>query len=201
MPFLKLLASFFTILLFLSCSSSADKTTHSDSLATTTIAPTNNIATKPSERQSLEGKIFFFAPELDQTTCQATGACDCCSYNILFITDSTFVLIDYCETGYSYNKGSYMLDNTSLTLKVDKLMVDKTYNWESEGNTTGSETAAYSYKIEYIEPKTTILKQQVCNGTLIFKSEYDVGTEDNKRSFSEELKGLKNEGILAKLKL
>ena len=200
MQFLKLLSGYLAIFFLLACSSSADKTQFVENLISNKKVVSDTLI-KQSERQTLVGKIFLFAPELDKEACRATGGCDCCSYNILFTTDSTFVLIDYCEADYSYNKGSYFLDNSSLTLKVDRLMVNKNYNWKKETDTTGKVTTEYFYKIENIKPTTTIVKRQDCNGTMIFKGDSDFGTVDNERTFENELKALKEEGIWTKLKL
>ncbi len=80
-------------------------------------------------------------------------------------------------------------------------MINKNYNWEKETDTTGKVTTEYLYKMENIKPTTTILKRKECNGAIIFNGDNDYGAEDNERTFVQELKTLKDEGIWTKLKL
>ncbi len=187
--------------LLFSCSSSSDKIHKSDSLLNANKVNSFDAINQQLKRQSLIGKIFLFAPEFDKTTCSTKSACDCCSYNILFTTDSKFLLIDYCESNSSYNKGFYSFDSSSLTLKIDRLMVSKIYNFDKEVNSTDEIKNEYSYKVENIKPVTTIVKHQNCNGDIVFKVDNDFGTEDRIRSFTKEIKKIKDDGVWKKLEL
>lgn len=198
---LELFCGLLTTVFLLNCSSSVDKTQQADTLMRENKVVAKEILKQKSDPQSLAGKIFFFAPGLDKETCKASGSCDCCSYNILFTTANTFVLIDYCEGDFSYNKGSYTLNASSLSLSIDKLTVNKNYNWDKETDTTGKVTTEYIYKIENIKPTTTLLKCQDCNGNTIFKGDGVFGAVDDQRSFEKEIQALKDEGIWTKLKL
>lgn len=201
MQFLKLIISFFIILFLISCNSSVDKTYKADSLTKNNDPIIKDTVNKQANRQSLAGKIFLFAPELDSKTCTVTGACDCCSSNILFLSDSSFLMIDYCEANYSYSKGIYYMDNSSLRLRLDKLSVNKDYNWEKETDTTGSVTAEYFYKVENLKPTSIIYQRQDCNGSIIFKNKSEFGAIDKERTFNFELKAIKDEGIWTKIKM
>lgn len=144
------------------------------------------------------GKVFSFGPELDKRTCQSFGECDCCTYDLLFITDSTFVLIDRCVPGASYSKGSYILKDSSIVVTTDGVCINETIVFK---DSTDFDSETIAYETEQIDPATTILKMDNCNGSVILRIEDDYGTFDRSISLGKTLKVLEKQGILQKLNL
>ena len=194
----KFILSLFVLFGLNSCNNSASSeqtndTSTSNNLTTQTIS--NNI------RQTLAGQIFLFAPELDSINVKATGACDCCSSSVLFISDTTFVDLGYCESSTVYSKGSYSLDNEKLVLTYKDLVVNKDYNWKKETDTLNKNLVDYFYKTENITNQTkTYTRQNVVN-KMVFKDTIEYGTIDNERSLNEEIRKMKTENIWSMLKM
>lgn len=174
-----------------SCNSTTDNQT------TTTENKTNTLT-------SLAGQVYFYAPELDTTTCKATGACDCCSGNILFLTDSIFLGIDICEANTNYSKGHYHFDNDFLVLTTDSLQVDEEYNWEKETDTTGTVTQEYFIKQSKTPTFTQKLSRFDCKNNIGFimgdKEKYFV-TPDNDAKITNIIGQLKKDSIWDKLEM
>ncbi len=152
-------------------------------------------------KSSLKGQLYLFAPELNTADCSAAGSCDCCSWNILFPSDTSFVMIDYCEASYTYFKGTYTFDNTLLTLNFSNRSVEKTFNEES---ITTHKEPTYIYNVNTVDSsKMTFIKQH-CNREPIFKGNNgyaDYGVIDKKRSLKKLLRSMKEDGVWQKLQL
>lgn len=101
--------------------------------------------TKPIGR--VNGQIYFFAPELDSATGKATGGCDCCSSNLLFLNDSVFVAVDYCIGNDTYYKGTYKVGSNSITFRCDSLRVDREENWETDTDEIGKDLPPFFIKV------------------------------------------------------
>lgn len=160
-------------------------------------------STSTTTIKSLSGQVYFFAPELDTTTCEATGACDCCSSNILFLDNTNFITICYCEADEQIFRGTYQIDKDKVLLQYDTLEVDKEYNWEMETDTTGTVKTEYFIKIQKTEANKTILTTLTCKGQVCFKTgdkEISFGSLDKKTSIDEHIQRLKDQGIWDKLK-
>jgi hypothetical protein len=150
---------------------------------------------------SLSGEVYFYGPELDTTTCKATGECDCCSGKILFINDSVFVEIDYCEGNTGYCKGHYYLNKGDVIMKIDSLHVNQEYNWEKETDTnktapdyfiTKSKEDTYTHKISSLK----------CNNNIAFKdSEGYFYAPNEETDILEIIEALKTDDIWQKLEM
>jgi hypothetical protein len=153
--------------------------------------------------KSLAGQVYFFAPELDTTTCEATGGCDCCSSDILFLDNTSFITISYCESDEQIFRGTYQIDYYKVYLHYDTLEIDKEYNWEMETDTTGAVKTEYFIKTQKTESNEIILTALTCKGQIWFKTgdkEISYGSLDKKTSLDKHIQRLKDQGIWDKLK-
>lgn len=121
---------------FSSCTNFKENKEEIESLDSITVKPIDNII----------GQLYIFAPELDSATCEATGNCDCCSSNLLFLDDSIFVAVDYCLDIDTYYKGKYKIKDSTISFISNSLRVDKEVNWEAEVDTMNKEMSAYFIK-------------------------------------------------------
>ncbi len=147
---------------------------------------------------SMAGKLYLFAPELDSTKLVATGACDCCSANILFLDDSSFLYIGYCEAGSSYVLGKYQADNLKLTPDFDSITVEKYY--PEPGDSTGKLTPKPIFHIDIRKPDKQTYKRQEYKGMILFVDK-EVGAPDKDNNFGELMKNIHNEGIWDRLRI
>lgn len=132
------------------------------------------------------GQLYFYGPELDSVTCKATGSCDCCTSNLLFLNDSAFVALDYCIGGNTYYKGTYKIDKNSITFKSDSLRVDIEDNWQIETDTTGKNLPASFIKVRkdrIFDFKWTsfYFRNRLCFKTSF--NEYSTPDNDSKQNF------------------
>ena len=151
---------------------------------------------------SLVGQVYFYAPELDIALCQANGACDCCSGQILFLNDSDFVLIDYCESDADYNKGTYGFVGNNLVLTTDSICVRRRYNWGKETDTTGEVLADYFITDTLVRQTKLFIKRiahQACVCFLMVDSEEYYVTPNKTAKLPEIVAKLKNQGVLERL--
>ena len=198
----KKLINFLLILAInISCHNQSEQKKNADCLSANKLLTDKDSSKNDQIKETLVGKIYFFAPELDSTNYTATGACDCCSSNVLFLTDSSFVMIDYCEADSSFYKGQYRLDKNKLELNFDLLAINKNYNWAKETDTTGKLESAYSYRIDSIKPTIREYSRMEHRDAIIFKGKNEFGTIDKERNFHEFIKSMRNEGTLSKLGL
>jgi len=66
--------------------------------------------------------------------CDFYFECDCCSGQLLFPTQSSFLLINDCVSDYVVTKGTYSIADNGLTLHSDGHRIEVKYNWEREMN-------------------------------------------------------------------
>ena len=145
---------------------------------------------------SMAGKIYFFAPEFDSTNLVATGACDCCSTNTLFLNDSSFLEIEYCEDGSTFLMGKYRADNRSLSLFYDSVTVNSYLPDLEDTGYAKLDKAIDHVSIE--KPQTRTYQKQEYKGVNLFRNK-DVGAPDKDRKYGELLKSIHDEGIWDKL--
>jgi hypothetical protein len=145
---------------------------------------------------SLAGKLYFFAPELDSTKLEATGACDCCSSNMLFLDDSSFLYISYCEGSTSYTRGKYTSDHQKLTVALDSITVDKYYPEENDSTGTLSINPVYHTSIQ--QPDNQTFKKQEYKGITLLIN-HVVGAPDKGTSIGEMMKIIHDEGVWDRL--
>ncbi|MBX3163602.1 MAG: hypothetical protein KF900_03920 [Bacteroidetes bacterium] len=152
---------------------------------------------------SLAGNIYTYAPKLD-STCQAYGECDCCSGNYLFINETDFIIIDYCEADYIYSKGTYELKGDKVFLHYSGIVIGKNYNWEKETDTTNTVKPDYFINENTTEPTTRILTRIACANNICFNTgmeEMPYAALDKKQKLEDLVSQLRSDGIWKKLRM
>ena len=154
---------------------------------------------------NVRGQIYYYAPELDTTTYQAIGYCDCCSGNFIFLDDSIFLTVDHCESDATYTKGTYKVEQNKVLLKYDSVLVERNFNYDIEADTSGTILNKFSIvKGRIKEPKTVTLTrlhytQNICFDTGI--DEFSFATLDKTTKLNEFIDQLKVDSIYDKLGL
>ena len=175
-----------SLLFFSSCTSHDATLSKQDSLA------------KPPD-QSLAGKLYFFAPEYDSTLFVTTGACDCCSANTIFLDDSNFLYIDYCDEGDSYSKGTYHLRNNELEMNFDSLSVEKLYPGDQGKNSMADLSPKFTYHATINKLDKRNYKKQDYKGHVVLKGMHEFGAVDIHGTADSTMKEAQAEGIWDRL--
>jgi hypothetical protein len=82
--------------------------------------------------QQFSGHRYVMTEHFTTDTCRPQIECDCCSSDILFISDKEFVMIDRCLYNDSYYRGTYSVTKENLTLNFRQIVVKETYVEETE---------------------------------------------------------------------
>lgn len=166
--------------------------------------PVQAIAEEETSTLNLSGQVYFYAPELDATTCEAFGECDCCSGSFLFLNDNDFLTMNVCEANEWYCKGTYKIVNDNVVLTYDSLMVEKNYNWEMVTDTTGTVTTEYFIETSKTNAPISILTRIVCEKNICFKTDDEqitYATLDKNQKLTDLIKQVKDGGIWDKLEM
>jgi hypothetical protein len=180
------LSLIFTSASFMACNSHDAAIPKQDSLA-------------KNRNLSLAGQLYFFAPEYDSTHFVATGACDCCSANTVFLDDSVFLYIDYCDEGCSYIRGVYHMRNGELDMDFDSLAVEKSYAEPDVKDSTGNMSPDLTYQTIASKNNNLIYKKQEYKGRTVFTAKNNFGAIDTGETASEMMQRVKAEGIWDRL--
>jgi hypothetical protein len=78
--------------------------------------------------QPFSGQVYVMTDHFTTDRCRPQIECDCCSSDIVFITDREFVMVDKCMYNDSYYRGKYTVTKEDLTLMFDQFVVKETYN-------------------------------------------------------------------------
>lgn len=97
--------------------------------------------------QTLSGHVYVLTESFSQDGCKPMIECDCCSSDIVFMTDKEFVMIDRCLHNDSFYKGKFEVNKENLTLKFNQLVVKEIYN----ENTQETKTEKKNLKIEPVK--------------------------------------------------
>jgi hypothetical protein len=155
--------------------------------------------TSEAKLMNLAGQVFFFAPELDTTECVATGACDCCASHCLFLDESNFILISYCDSDEEYFSGTYKIDGNKVFLHYsDKKVVSELK--EDMNEEIQDDYVVYSEKAEASNVTFTTFN---CRGQMLLKIEDEIdyyGSLDKEVVLDQQLQELKDSGVWEKLK-
>ena len=162
-----------------------------------TVALKQDSLTK-NPNQSLAGQLYFFAPEYDSVNFVATGECDCCSANTLFVDDSVFLYVDYCDEGCTYLKGNYHVQNNELSLNFDSLTVEKSYAGSDVKDSAGN-LPQDTYNAEFNNYKKQVYKKQDYKGRTVFTGPHKFGAIDTGESATVMMNRVKAEGIWDRL--
>lgn len=182
-----LLAFLFLLTVFYSCNSNTDKLDD----------PKNSLPIK------LNGKVLTYAPDLDITTCEIIGMCDCCSGNYLFINEQEFIAIEYCEADRLYFKGTYEINNRTVILRFDGLVIEQIFDWSSEADTTAIPETKYLISERKIEHSTITLVQLDCEKNISFETgneETPFAAINNNLKLPDLIEEMKADGVWEKLK-
>lgn len=151
---------------------------------------------------SLAEQVYFYAPEFDTLTCEASGACDCCTGKFIFLNDSQFIWIDECMSDASYSKGLYRFEKGNLVITTDSICVSREYNWEKETDTTGKFLVDYIITDTLVSRSTQTLKRIMCKSKLCFilsdKETYYLSPVESAQP-SEFINNMKKDGIWKRL--
>lgn len=147
-------------------------------------------------QNSLAGKVYSFGSEFDSTNLVATGDGDCSFANTLFLDDSSFLEIEYCEDGATYSMGKYRADDRLLSLIFDGVNVNE-YFPETE-DTASAKSGKPVYRISLDKPQTRIYQKLEYKGVTLFVNR-DIGAPDKEKKYSDMLKAIHDDGIWDKL--
>jgi hypothetical protein len=142
---------------------------------------------------AMSGQLYYFAPELDSIKGQAIGYCDCCSSHLLFLNDTEFVAVGYCIGSDTYYKGTYKVNDNTISFQCDSLRVDKETNWEAESDTTNKDIPAFfvntrNYKMSTFRWTRFEFKGKTCFYTDSKESPYATPNNEVKSRFIKETK-------------
>jgi len=151
-----------------------------------------------NNNQSLAGQLYLFAPEYDSTNFVATGACDCCSANTVFLDDSIFLYISYCDDGCSYVRGIYHVRDSTLSMNFDSLIVEKSYPYQVDDS---GKYVSTDVKFSTMMNKSASLnyKKLDYKGRIVFRGENEYGAIDTGGTVGEMMKSIRFEGIWDRL--
>lgn len=152
---------------------------------------------------TLKGEVLTYAPDLDVTTCEVIGMCDCCSGNYLFINEQEFIAIEYCEADKLYFKGSYEIKNRTVILSFDGWVIERFFDWSSEADTTTTTETKYLISERKIEPSVITLVQLDCEKNISFETgieETPFAAINNNLKLSDLIEEMKTDGVWEKLK-
>jgi hypothetical protein len=141
----------------------------------------------------LSNKVYLFGPSLDSTTLQLQTGCDCCTSNLAFLRDSTFIYVSYCLEGDDYSKGKYSVQGKEISLHFDPLRVTQSFGF----------IADTSYKVSKVPPSTSVVKITSYKAKPVLVYEVDgvkeFGLEEASVSLDEFVKGLRADSLWQKL--
>lgn len=145
---------------------------------------------------SMAGQIYSFGSEFDSTNLVATGNGDCSAASTLFLNDSIFLEIEYCEDGATYSMGKYRADDRLLSLIFDPVSVNEYFPVTED--TANVIPGKPTYRITLDKPQTRIYQRQEYKGVNLFVNR-DVGAPDKEKKYGEILKSIHDDGIWDKL--
>jgi len=74
--------------------------------------------------QTFAGQTYTISDKLD-TECSIELRCDCCVSDLIFLTETEFALIGYCEGGGTYQIGTFTILGDRLELKFKQFYVSE----------------------------------------------------------------------------
>lgn len=167
-------------------------------------APKSKPASLPELANAYVGKVFFFAPKLDKTTCEVYGDCECCWDNLLFIDDVRFIRIYYCDADQDYRSGTYSVRNDSIFLIYNSTELEHEQNWnyDDEDLEDSLMPGGFTFTTESLDQLLDTIATIDCNGEKRLKTGYDevfFGQPDIIKPLKDYLKELKTDSIFQRL--
>ena len=140
-------------------------------------------------------KVYFFSPFLDAAAYKGEAPCDCCTSNLAFYKDSSFIFISYCLEGDNFSKGNFSVSGKDLLLHFDSVVVIQSFGFVSDT----------SYEVLKVVPKTTALRVSSFKSKPLLVLNDDgvkqYGLEDATTSFDHIHKKVKIDSIWKNLNL
>lgn len=168
----------------------------------TSISPTNQAqeATTGFDTDDLKGKVFEIGSSTHFTdTCAFYFACDCCSGELLFASESTFYSLSYCMSDQSLSKGNYKIENEQLVLNFGAKCVVRSYNYENEVDTSAVDFYMTDTLVQEI---SRTYEMKLCENKIAFtNNEHREMAIEVKSNFSERMAYLKKEGFLKQFEI
>lgn len=115
----------------------------------------NNIDVNLMKNENFKESLFKIGNNKYLTdSCSLYFACDCCSGELIFNSDSSFYYIDYCMSNQFIRKGTFSVYDGQVDLFYDEKCVYKQYNYENEIDSSAidyfiSDTIFNELKISY----------------------------------------------------
>lgn len=116
----------------------------------------------------LTGLTYSVGPQFDSTSCIAYGECDCCMSDYAFLTDTTFVAVDYCLEGNGYYNGTYRIESNRIVFKLNGNCVSKDF---PELGVEADSLPPFTLSIKEIEQKQFTWRGVKCRATLCFRND------------------------------
>ncbi|MBX2907426.1 MAG: hypothetical protein KF744_15385 [Taibaiella sp.] len=113
------------------------------------------------------GKVYIWAPEIDTANKSVTGACDCCSGEILFLNQTDCIWLDICEGTTSVAKGKYRQSVDAIELEFGKTIASRYFNPEREVDTNAQ--PEYLLEKQTIKARKIMLEPVVVDNTVYLR--------------------------------
>jgi hypothetical protein len=123
--------------------------------------------------------------------------CDCCANQLVFDSDSTFVVVAPCTQDVSVSYGNYEVKDNQLYLHYSGKWTER-YIVSDEPN----KAPEYAYRDTLVPAHTEVFTPEVCKTTTLFteQSNANIKLLRSQQSKEEQLEYLKEVGLLDKLK-
>lgn len=188
---------------FISCQVNSQKTNaHSKKADSIGLIEKNRVVRPQFSGIELANKAFEEASPIHFTdSCKFYFECDCCSGKILFHSDSSFYLLDYCMSDLSVSVGMYKIIDNILKLNYSGICVSLEYNWENEVDSSAvdyflKDTIYPSYSSEF-EIEYCAKQLKITESALVVKSM----AIELKQSYKESLEDLEASGIIQRINI
>jgi hypothetical protein len=129
--------------------------------------------------------------------CSFYFECDCCANQLVFDSDSTFVVVAPCTQDVSVSYGNYQVKDNQLYLHYSGKWTER-YIISDEPN----KAPEYAYRDTLVPAHTEVFTPEVCKTTTLFTEQNNTNIKllRSQQSKEEQLEYLKEVGLLDKLK-
>ena len=109
--------------------------------------------------QTFTGQVFMLTEYYWDDKCEVNAECDCCSTDLLFLTDTEFGMVNRCLYNDSYYRGTYSVKANELTLTFKQKVVNEIINEETNKIKNAPKTVEikpYQFTISKCDTKTRL---------------------------------------------
>lgn len=100
-------------------------------------ARTDSVVVLP--HPNLKGMVFLMGRKVPGNTCLPDSSCECCLERLIFVNDSEFVSIAYCQKNESYVRGRYHYLGSRIVLNFGGFRKEKLHLGTVENKNRESE--------------------------------------------------------------